>query len=335
MKVAILVNYRLAHSIFRESDLAFLGTFAEYNSIEQLPEAITQEYMDEMLDNADAAITSWNTPAFTEEMINKHTKLRFIMHAAGTVKSLVPKSFWTIPGKHISCNAPVIAEDVAQTTLALILCTLKEMWSFRTMTYEGRWKGGEKGVYTTRRLDELNVGIIGCSLVGKEVIKILKPFHPHIRVWDPFLSPLEAEMLEIEKMELNDLIASSDVLTLHAPANEDCRNILNRENIPLIKDNALVINTARGILIEEEPFIDELKTGRFFACLDVTNPEPPKPDNPLRTMPNVFMTPHMAGGHTINGRHMLGRNAIKEVYNFLTKGLIAFEVRGEMLEHMA
>ena len=97
----------------------------------------------------------------------------------------------------------------------------------------------------------------------------------------------------------------------------------------------LLVITARGMLIDEEALVKELQTGRFFACLDVTDPEPPAADHPLRTLPNVIITPHVAGGHTVNGRKMLGRNSIKEVYNFLTKGLIAYEVRGEMLERMA
>ena len=203
------------------------------------------------------------------------------------------------------------------------------------MTASGGWKGGESGTFTTKRLDELNVGIIGASLVGKETIKILRPFNCNLAVWDPYLTPMEAEILHIRQMPLEELIKWADVLTMHAPANSDCEHILNARNIPLIKDGALLINTARGLLIEEEALTRELATGRFFACLDVTRPEPPAADHPLRGMKNVVMTPHIAGGHTINGRKMLGRNSIKEVCNYLVKGLIAYEVRGEMLDHMA
>lgn len=334
-KVAILVTKALAGSIFLEKDLAFMKTFADFNPVEELPDVITLEFMDDALQDADAAITCWGTPPFTEKMLMDHPKLRFIAHAAGAVRHLVPPSFWGMPGKHITSNAPVIAEDVAQTTLAMILTSLKQMWVYSQLVRDGNWAGGEKGVHATQRLDEMNVGIVGCSLVGKEVIKILKPFKPHLRIWDPYLSPLEAEMLGIEQVSLEELIRTSDVLTLHAPANEDCRHILNKDNIPLMKDGALLINTARGLLIDEEALVQELQTGRIFACLDVTDPEPPRPDHPFRTLPNVIMTPHTAGGHTLNGRKMLGRNTIKEVYNYLIKGLIAYEVRGEMLEHMA
>jgi phosphoglycerate dehydrogenase-like enzyme len=333
-KVAILVENSLAHSIFRAQDLEFLGTFAYFNDIDKLPNTITTEFMTEQLKGAQACITCWRTPSFTEEMLAGAADLKFIAHAAGAVRQLVPASFWT-SGKRITSNAPIIAEDVAQTVLALVLASLKQMWGFAKYTASGEWGGGEIGLFTTKRLDEMNVGIIGCSQVGKEVIKILRPFRCHLNVWDPYLSPLEAEVLDVHMMPLDELIRTSDVLTLHAPANPDCRHLLNAGNIPLIKDGALVINTARGLLIDEPPFIKELQKKRFFACLDVTDPEPPAKDHPFRTLNNVILTPHIAGGHTLNGRHMLGRNSIKEVYNYLTKGLIAYEVRGEMLDHMA
>ena len=333
-KVAILVESSLAADIFRKGDLEFLHSFADTNPIEELPEKITPEFVEATLPGAQACITCWRTPTLTDDMLAKFPELRFVMHAAGAVRSLVGPGFWT-SGRHISSNAPVIAEDVAQTTLALILTSLKQLWGFNDMTASGEWNGGESGSFTTKRLDELEVGIVGASNVGKEVIKILRPFKCHLRVWDPYLSPLEAEMLGVKQMELDELIATSDVLTLHAPANPDCEHILNARNIPLIKDGALLVNTARGLLIDEEALAKELETGRFMACIDVTRPEPPCAEHPFRKLPNVVLTPHIAGGHTVNGRHMLGRNAIKEVYNYLTKGLIAYEVRGEMLDHMA
>jgi phosphoglycerate dehydrogenase-like enzyme len=119
------------------------------------------------------------------------------------------------------------------------------------------------------------------------------------------------------------------------PATEECRHIINEKNAPLIKDGALFVNTARGMLVEEAALIKELQSGRIFACLDVTDPEPPAADHPFRKLGNVILTPHLAGGHTVNGRHMLGRNSIIEVYNYLTRGLLKYEIRKEMLEHMA
>ncbi len=333
-KVGIVVERSLAETLFSAQDILFLRTFADVNPVEALPEKITREFMLETLEGADACITCWRTPSFTDEMLAQLPGLRFIAHGAGSVRNLVPASFWT-SGRRITSNAPIIAEDVAQTTLALMLTTLKQLWALNAMTAAGQWTGGEYNKLGTRRLDGLTVGLVGCSLVGKETIRLLAPFRCRILVADPYLSPLEAERLGVKLMALDEMIPLCDVLSLHAPANEDCRNILNAQNIPTMKDGCLLINTARGLLVDEAALIRELQTGRITACLDVTNPEPPAPDHPFRALPNVLLFPHMAGGHTVNGRLLMGRNCIIEIHNYLIKGLIQFEVRQEMLAHMA
>lgn len=333
-KVAILVNRPMANSIFAPEDLAFLGSFAQHNPIDGLPEVMTPEFMIEQLADADSCITCWGTPPITDDMLGRLPRLKLVAHAAGSVRALLPPSFYP-SGRRVISNAPIIAEDVAQTTLALMLTTLKQLWQFNDLTAKGGWSGGEKGSFSIRRLDGLTVGLVGASLVGKETIRILKPFRCRIIVDDPYMSPLEAERLGVEKVELDTLVATSDVISLHAPANPDCRHLLNARNIPTIKDGALVINTARGLLIDEAALIPELQSGRIMACIDVTDPEPPAADHPFRTLSNVILTPHIAGGHTANGRKMLGRNVIIETFNYQCKGLLNYEVRQEMFSHMA
>lgn len=333
-KVAVCVSAKMAGSIFAGEDIEFLKSFADINDLGALPGEMTREYMMQALPGAQACITCWGTPAFTSEMIEALPELRLVAHAAGAVRSLVPDNFWAA-GKRITSNAPIIAEDVAQTTLALMLTSLKQLWAFNDMTAGGDWKGGESGVFETWRPNGLRVGLVGASNVARELIKLLAPFKCEILLSDPYLSAIEARELGAKMVDLNTLLSECQVVSLHAPANPDCRHMLNAGNIPLIRDGALLINTARGMLIDEEALVSELKSGRFTACIDVTDPEPPAPDHPFRTLKNVILTPHIAGGHTINGRHMLGANSIKEIYNYLVKGLIKYEVRPEMLGHMA
>lgn len=333
-KVGLVLYKNWVDSMFSEEDMAFLKTIADVTDPDTLPNEITREFMLEELKDADVAVTCWGTPSFTDEMLEQLPNLKLVAHAAGAVKNLVPPSFWT-SGRRIFSNAPIIAEDVAQTTLALILTSLKQLWQLSAETRQGKWGGGESGSFGTRRLDGLNVGLVGASLVGREVIRYLKPFNCNILMSDPFLSPLEAEQMGVTLMELDDMIRVSDVLSLHAPANEDCYHMLNADNIPLMKDGALLINTARGMLIDETALIKELETGRIMACLDVTDPEPPVADSPLRTLPNVILMPHRAGGHTLNGRRMMGRNVVVEIYNYLMTGKLKVEVRGDMVKHMA
>jgi phosphoglycerate dehydrogenase-like enzyme len=333
-KVALAVNRPLAESIFKAEDLDFLASFAEFNPLAELPDVMTYDFMRQILPGADACITCWGTPAWTSALLDEHPSLRLIAHAAGSVKNLIPADFWRRACR-LTSNAPVIAEDVAQTTLALILCSLKQIWHFARQTRSGQWSGGEKSLFATRRLDGLTVGVVSASLVGKAVIKILQPYRCRILLYDPYLSQMDAHSLGVTLTSLPELMAASDVVTLHAPAVPACSRMINATNLPLLPDGALLINTARGMLIDEAALIRELQTGRIFACLDVTDPEPPAPDHPFRSLDNVVLTPHIAGGHTSNGRQMLGANSINEVYNYLHKGLLSYEVRPEMLGIMA
>lgn len=334
-KVAILVNKSMAESIFYKPDLDYLAEFADFNCVDDLPSVMTVDFMREQLKDAECAITCWGTPNFTDELIDAAPKLKFIAHGAGTVKNLIPTRMWQERKCRVTSNAPVIAQAVAQTTLTFILTSLGQFWNISKSTRAGNWSGGEKSTFTTKSINGLTIGIVGASLVGQEVIKILEPFKCKLLLHDPYVSKYDAESLGVTLVDLNTLMRTSDVVTLHTPANPDCRHIINGDNLPLLQDGALLINTSRGMVIDESALIKELETGRIFACIDVTDPEPPAKDHPFRTLENVILTPHIAGGHTANGRQKLGRSSINAIFNYTVKGIIKFEVREEMLEHMA
>lgn len=334
-RVAIALNKKMAYSVLDKKDYEFLQSFAEVNPIEQLPDEMTLPFMETIFKDADACITCWGTPSLTEELLNSAPKLKLMAHAAGSIKHMVPSNFWG-SGRRLTSNAPVIAEDVAQTVLSYILFVMKGAWVLAQSTRSGEWSGGEASLFVTRRLDGLKVGVVGASNVGKETIKILKPYNCNISLYDPLISDIEVEELGVcRETELNTLIAESDILTLHAPPLESCRHMINKDNAHLIKDGAFFINTARGMLVDETALIKELETGRFFACLDVTDPEPPPIDHPFRKLQNVVLLPHVAGGHTVNGRTMLGRTSIREIFTYLHRGYLRHEVRQEMLDYMA
>lgn len=333
-KVAILLNRPMAESIFAEDDLADLRRFAAINDPRDLPGVLTPDKMLELIRGADACITCWGTPPLTPAMLAAAPNLKLVAHAAGSIRNLIPPELWQT-GCRVTSNAPVIAEDVAQTVLALTLTSLSRLWENAAATRAGKWLGGEANVHATRRLNGLKIGLVGFSSVCREVIRLFKFFDCDIRVWDPYVCPAEMRRWNVSWMELDALLAACDVVSLHAPANPDCRHLLNSRNLPLLKDGALLINTARGLLIDEPALIRELQTGRIQACIDVTDPEPPAADHPFRSLPNVVLTSHVAGGHTLNGRKRLGANAIVQTHNCLVKGLLSFEIRPEMLEHMA
>ncbi len=333
-KVALLLTRPMAESIFTREDLAFLQSFAQVNNPDFLPDVLTENDMLELIQAADACITCWGTPPLTAAMLTRAPDLRLVMHAAGSVKNLIPGQLWQT-GCRVSSNAPVIAGDVAQTVLAFALTSLAGLWQNAAATRQGHWQGGESGMLASKKINGLKIGLIGFSWAGRETAKLFSLFDCQIMVYDPYTSPLELRQYGVAKVELDQLLRESDVVSLHAPANPDCHQMLNEDMLPLLKDGSILINTARGSLIEEKALVRELATGRIFACLDVTDPEPPAGDHPFRTLPNVVLTSHVAGGHAANGRKRLGANAIVQVYNCLVKGLLQYEIRPEMLEHMA
>jgi phosphoglycerate dehydrogenase-like enzyme len=333
-KVAIAINKSMAEQFFDAESYGFLRSFAEVNPIEELPAEMSLEFISPIIQEADACLTCWGTPNITDELIAQAKKLRLVAHTTGSIKALIPSGFWQRGGR-VTSNAAVIAEDVAQTALAYIMCSTKGLWQFAQSTRAGKWGEDVTGTLKTSRMDGLRVGIISASNVGRELIKLLKPFGCVISLYDPYISPFDLADLGVTPIGLDDLMANSDIISLCAPAIEECRHMINKNNIPLMKDGTLFINTARGMLVDEAALINELATGRIQACLDVTDPEPPAADHPFRKMPNVILTPHIAGGHTANGRLLLGRTSVNEVFNYLHKGILKYEVRREMLERMA
>jgi phosphoglycerate dehydrogenase-like enzyme len=139
--------------------------------------------------------------------------------------------------------------------------------------------------------------------------------------------------LGVTKVELEQLLREADVVSLHAPAKPETYHMLNAKGLDLMKDDALLINTGRGTLIDEAALIAELQKGRFFAFLDVTDPEPPAADSPLRHLNNVVVTPHLAGCIEDCGR--MGEMAVEELRRCFAGEPALYEVTAEMLARVA
>jgi phosphoglycerate dehydrogenase-like enzyme len=137
----------------------------------------------------------------------------------------------------------------------------------------------------------------------------------------------------VTKVELDDLLRRADIVSLHAPAKPETYQMLNAGRLALMKDEALLINTARGTLIDESALVTELRQGRFFAFLDVTDPEPPAGDSPLRQLENVVVTPHLAG--CIESCARLGEMAVEELRRFFTGEPPLYQVTADMLARIA
>jgi phosphoglycerate dehydrogenase-like enzyme len=139
------------------------------------------------------------------------------------------------------------------------------------------------------------VGLIGASRVGRRVLELLRPFDLSVSLYDPYVSAAEAAELGAVPLEIEELLRISDIVSVHAPDTPQTHRMLDRERLALIPDGGVLINTSRGALIDHTALTEELVSGRIGAVLDVTDPEPLPADSPLYRLPNVFLTPHIAG----------------------------------------
>ena len=164
------------------------------------------------------------------------------------------------------------------------------------------------------------IGIIGASRIGRRVIQLLKPFDFNVLLYDPFIHPREAAELGVESVSLENLMRLSDVVSVHAPALPSTIGMIDCNRLSLMREGTTLINTARGIIVDEMDLIDELCTGRINAIIDVTDPEVPEPTSPLYNLPNVFLTPHIAGA--IGGeRERLGSSSLRKLSGILLAAL--------------
>ena len=279
-------------------------------------------------------ITSWGCPPIDAAIIDQLPRLQLIAHLAGSVKGFLDDVVWR-RGIRVTNAVAANAIPVAEYTLAAILFANKRV--FQLNQFYRRYK--ENRAPWTREAPEVgnynkSVGIVGASHVGRLVIDYLKPFDLRVLLYDPYVTPLAARELGATKVGLSELLSGSDVVSLHAPLLKDTQHMIGARELSLMRDHTTLINTARGGLIDQDALLTELGKGRLFAVLDTTDPEVLPPDSPFYQLPNVFLTPHIAGSLG-DETQRLTDYIVAEVERFSTDRALKHLVRREQLARLA
>ncbi|MEY9956636.1 hydroxyacid dehydrogenase [Streptacidiphilus sp. MAP5-52] len=285
------------------------------------------------LAQAEVLLACWGCPPLDERLLAAAPRLRAVVYAAGSVKGLVTDACWQ-RGIQVSTGAWANARPVAEYTVAAILFSNKRVLDirdrYRTVREAHNWRAHVPDLGNYRR----TVGIVGASLIGRRVIELLRPYDLHVVVYDPYLADAEAQALGVGKVELDELCKLSDVVTLHAPLLPTTEGMLDKAMLALMRDGTTLINTARGALVDTDALTTELLSGRLRAVVDHLEPEVPPADSPLYDLPNLLLTPHIAGSFG-NELHRLGDAALDELARY-TSGLpFAHAVRPELLDRTA
>jgi phosphoglycerate dehydrogenase-like enzyme len=280
----------------------------------------------------EALFTGWFSPTLNGQLLDQFPSLRIVFHAGGSVKSMVTDEFWD-RGVRLTCTARANAVPVAEYTIAQIVLCLKHVWASARATRKARHFVRNDAAVPSCYGSV--VGIISVGLIGRMVAERLGAFDVRVICYDPYLSASEAQKLGMESCTLDEVFARSDIVTCHTPLLTETTHLLREKHFASMKPGAAFINTARGSIVHEPEMIAVLsQRPDLLAVLDVTDPEPPAEGSPLFTLPNVLLTPHIAG--SIGPEcHRMGRMIVDEVRRYRAGEPLIGEVLREQLPLLA
>ncbi len=284
------------------------------------------------LARAEILVGHWGCPTLTPEVMALAPKLELFAYGAGTVKWQVTYAVWE-RGVVVTSAAAANAVPVADYAVGAILLANKGVFLVRELVRT-------PGVKVPLNLSKVGncgarVGIVGASFVGRLVIERLRDTDLVISVFDPFLTAADAAAMGVTKVDdLDELCASVDLLSIHAPDIPSTRGMIGAAQLALLNDGVTVLNTARPALIDQDALIAELTAGRLAAVLDVTEPDPLPAGHPLLALPNAFITPHVAGAMG-NELVRLSELAVQEVERFVAGEMPRYPVQAEDLDRIA
>lgn len=337
MRAAFAMPPGLPRQMFAPEDLRRLAAVVDID----LDATITDyaEADPALLAGLDILVTGWGAPRVDAEALARMPQLTAICHTAGTVKATAAPEVWE-RGITVTNAATANAVPVAEYTLAMILLAGKQILQSARSYREVRpaaflREQGPNGPGSDRIGNYgRTVGIIGASMIGRMVIERLRDYAFDVLLYDPYVDADDAAALGATAVSLEELCASSDIVSLHAPDTAETKGMITGELLASLRDGATFLNTARPALVDHDALRRVLAEGRVYAVLDVTEPEPLPADDPLWDLPNVLLTPHWAGSQGTE-LHRMGATALADLTAIAAGGEPVHAVRAEDLARMA
>jgi phosphoglycerate dehydrogenase-like enzyme len=312
-----------------------LDALAEFTDPEPLPALhdLRTDRARRVLAGTELLVTGWGCPPLDEDVLAAAPALRAVAHTAGSVRGHITEACWE-RGIEVSSAAAANARPVAEYTVAMILLSGKRVLetarAYAARRDRGDWLSSPPGMGNYRR----TVGICSASLIGRRVIELLRPYDFEVLLYDPYVSGEEAAALGARSVGLPELFASSDVVSVHTPLLPATRGMVTRELLAAMRPDAVLLNTARGAVLDQDALTEAVLAGRISAVLDVTEPEVLPPGHPLWECENALITPHIAGSLG-NELRRLADLAVSEVARWAAGEGFAHPVRRERLAYLA
>lgn len=326
--IGVIIPTGLRDTLFEADARAELATLGAVRWWDQDASPTSAQAAD-MLQGCQVAVGSWRTPnPGTDNIIERLPELRLWEHVAGTVKSFFTDAVKARSNLTVASCKGAIADTVAEYVIGQIICSLR-MQDINAADNRRGPSGKSAGL---RVLTGATIGVVGASEVGKRVIALLNVFGCRILVCDPFADAADIRARGGELVsDIHEMALRSDAVTLHTPLLPGTTGLMSAQVFASMRDGTIFINTSRGECVDEPALVRELQAGRLRAWLDVTNPEPAAVDSPLRLLPNVTLTSHIAGPPCAH----LGRQAVRDIRAFVQGGQPQCVVTPDMLDRIA
>jgi D-3-phosphoglycerate dehydrogenase len=318
-----VAKYKVAVTDFNGADIDIEKAILEPLGCEvvgplRAPDTKDQQKLIALVKDADFVITQFSP--VTAAVVEAMQKSKIIVRYGIGVDNVDLK---VAAAKKIPvCNVPdYCIDEVADHALAMILDLTRRISANAALVKSGKW-GLAGSLSTLRALSGMTVGVVGFGRIGREVANRLQPFRCKVLVFDPVVDAATVKAAGCTPASLDELIQSSDLITLHCPSNDKTKYMINSQTLSKMKAGAMLVNTSRGTLVKTDDVIAALQSGHISAvAMDVTDPEPINPDNPLVKMDNVIINSHIAS---------VSESAVNRLRTSVAK-IVAMAVKGEKL----
>jgi len=255
-----------------------------------------------LLRASDIALSCWVTVPMPEEMAADPGNLKYACHITGTLRDCIPLSVIEA-GMLVSNWGDAPAHGLAEGAMALLFAVMKDLHRFMLRQRGMGELAGSEVVMGS--LEEAPVGIYGLGVVGRAFVEMLRPFRPVIRVYDPYVTEMPPGCLRVATLE--ELFSQSRIMVIHAGLTATTYKSVNAGMLARMPDHGILINTARGAIVDHDALANEVCSGRLRAGLDVSDPEPLPTDHPLAQHPGCLFTPHCIAGSWPGDTVQLGK----------------------------
>jgi phosphoglycerate dehydrogenase-like enzyme len=309
------------------------GRIAELVAIDGPPQ--TAEFVAAepgLLRDVEIILSGWGAPVMDEAFLAAAPKLEAVFYGAGSVRHFVTDALWE-RGIVVSSGWAMNAVPVAEYALAQILFSLKRGWQ-HAMTLRERGAAGRKRLPVPGAFGS-KVGIISLGAIGRRLCELLRPFDLEVLAHDPFVGPEVFEELGARQATLDEIFEQCPVVSLHAPNLPSTRGMITGAHFERMQEGATFLNTARGDVVRESEMVDVLRRrADLWAVLDVLANNDRGESDDIHDLPNVILTPHIAGAMDRECRRM-GGVMVEELQRYLNGELLLYRITPERLATMA